>query len=98
MWGRTGALSVNCTRCFGRSRMNASTSTTRMTINHQYSRIRSILSPSPLSVAAAAKVDQIGERQPEKKAYDCGREALHDQRHGGRSRPAGVADAWDLAH
>jgi len=38
----SGALSVSCTRCLGRSSMRASTNTRRTTITHQYSRIRSI--------------------------------------------------------
>src|SRR4051812_2691192 len=99
MCGRTGALSVNVTRCLGRSRMNASTSATTTTITHQYSRIRSILlSPIPLCVVATAKLAQIGEQKPYKKAQDGDQAALDDQRRAAPGRgPARARDSRHLA-
>src|SRR5690349_13824780 len=99
MCGRVGAVSVNWTRCFGLSTMNASTSATTTTISHQYSRIKSIRSPIPLCVVTTAKLDQIGEQEPEKKAQyrDC--RTFGDQRQGAATgRPACVAHAWDIFH
>src|SRR6185369_8938025 len=78
--------------------MNARTSATITTITHQYSRIRSILSPIPLRVMMTAKLVQIGERQPEKKAYERDREALRDQRNAGVVCPLSARDPRQLAH
>src|SRR5690348_10995900 len=78
--------------------MNARTSATRMTISHQYSRIRSIESPIPLQIVTTAKLDEIGEQQPEKEAQHGDRGAFEDQRQSSwRLRPLRAADSGDLA-
>src|SRR6478672_7015498 len=93
MCGRTGALSVNVTRCFGRSRMKASKSTTARAITHQYSRIRSIISPIPLRIVVTAKLVQIGEPKAEDKARGGGDQRFDEERHAGR--PLGPLSARD---
>src|SRR5205809_787882 len=99
MCGRVGALSVSVTRCFGLSRMRASTSATARAITHQYSRIRSILSPIPLRVVVAAKLVQIGEPEAEDKARDRGDQRFDEERHAGRSfGPLRAGDTRQLAH
>src|SRR5712671_3805589 len=97
MCGRTGELSVSCTRCFGRSSVNASSSATTTTISHQYSRIRSIVSPGPFSVVTTAKLHEIGEQKAQKEAHHGGGNAFEDQGNARGFGPVGVAGAGNFA-
>src|SRR4051794_3268880 len=79
--------------------MKASASAATISINHQYSRIRSILLPSPLCVVTTTKIDQIGEQKPEKKARDCDGHALGEERQACRVLcPLRARDTRQLTH
>ena len=88
MCGRIGALSVSCTRCRGRSRMNAERRSATTTSDEPpifADKIHS--SPIPLCVVTTAKLDQIGEQQAQKKAQDARLPRLRRSAAGRRRRP-----------
>ena len=98
MCGRTGALSVSCTRCLGRSRMNASTSATTMTITHQYSRIRSIRLTN--SIVRCSAVEARPDRRAAARKGSPARATPRPSTNSGRppplGRPAGARDTRQL--